>query len=91
MWSVKYGEFYFVGNLGISLQKLHMKFIFESNFYNFEHWKIELGIDWLLQHFQFKKIWTVNFYKTMWFKLGFYNLGKLLWKQFFHRFFEIFL
>jgi hypothetical protein len=26
-----------------------MKFIFEPNFYNFDY---ELGLDWLLQHFQ---------------------------------------
>jgi hypothetical protein len=32
MWGDKYGEFHFVGNLGISSQKLHMKFIFESIF-----------------------------------------------------------
>jgi hypothetical protein len=51
MWGDKYGEFYFAGSLGISLQKLHMKFAFEPNFYNFEYWKSELGLDWLLQHF----------------------------------------
>jgi hypothetical protein len=32
----KYGEFHFAGSLGISLQKLHMKFVFEPNFHNFE-------------------------------------------------------
>jgi hypothetical protein len=32
MWGDKYGEFHFVGSLGISLQKLHMKFVFEPNF-----------------------------------------------------------
>jgi hypothetical protein len=51
MWGDKYGEFHFVGSLGICLQKLHMKFVFEPNFYNFEYWKSELGLDWLLQHF----------------------------------------
>jgi hypothetical protein len=42
-WGDKYGEFHFAVSLGISFQKLHMKFIFESNFYNFEYWKSELG------------------------------------------------
>jgi hypothetical protein len=44
MWGDKYGKFHFVGNSGISLQKLHMKFVFEPNFYNFEYWKSELGL-----------------------------------------------
>jgi hypothetical protein len=51
MWGDKYGEFHFAGNSGICLQKLYMKFVFEPNFYNFECWKSELGLDWLLQHF----------------------------------------
>ena len=51
MWGEKYGKFYFAGNLGISLQKLYMKFVFEPNFDNFEYWKSELGWDWLLQYF----------------------------------------
>jgi hypothetical protein len=37
MSSDKYGEVHFAGNLGISLQKLYMKFIFEPNFNNFEY------------------------------------------------------
>jgi hypothetical protein len=28
-----------------------VKFVFESNFYNFEYWKSELGLYWLLQYF----------------------------------------
>jgi hypothetical protein len=48
MWGDKYGEFHFAGSLDISSQKLQMKFIFEPNFYNFEYWKSELGLDWLL-------------------------------------------
>jgi hypothetical protein len=51
VWGDKYGEFHFAGSSGIFLQKLHMKFVFEPNFYNFEYWKGELGLDWLLQHF----------------------------------------
>jgi hypothetical protein len=51
MWGDKYGEFHFAGSLGIALQKLNMKFVFEPNFYNFEYWKSELGLEWLLQHF----------------------------------------
>jgi hypothetical protein len=39
MWSDKYGEFHFSGNLGISLQNLYMKYVFKSNFYNFEYLK----------------------------------------------------
>jgi hypothetical protein len=30
-----------------------MKFVFEPYFYNFEYWKRELGLDWLLQHFHY--------------------------------------
>jgi hypothetical protein len=38
MWGDKYGEFHFAGSSSISLLKLHMKFVFEPNFYNFEYW-----------------------------------------------------
>jgi hypothetical protein len=51
MWGDKHGEFHFAGSSGISLQKLYMQFVFEPNFYDFEYWKSELGLEWLLQHF----------------------------------------
>jgi hypothetical protein len=68
MWGNNYGEFHFANNSGISLQKLHMKFVFESNFYNFEYWKSELGLDWLdrlecYNIFTFA-IDTIHFYVT---------------------------
>jgi hypothetical protein len=53
MWGDKYREFYFASSSAISVQKLHMKFVFEPNFYNFKYWKSELGLDWLLQHFHY--------------------------------------
>jgi hypothetical protein len=31
--------------------KIHMKFVFELDFYNCEYKKSELGLDWLLEHF----------------------------------------
>jgi hypothetical protein len=30
-------NFIFADSLGISLQKFHLKFVFEPNFYNFDH------------------------------------------------------
>ena len=63
MWGDKYGALYFVDNSSIFLQKLFMKFVFEPNFYYFEYWKIELGLDWLLQHFHVV-IDTFHFYVT---------------------------
>jgi hypothetical protein len=47
----KYGELDFASSSNIPLQKLHMKFIFELNFYNFVYKKSELGLHWLLEHF----------------------------------------
>jgi hypothetical protein len=64
MWGDKYGEFHFAGSSGISLQKLHMKFIFKSNLYIFEHWKSGLGLNWLLPPFFAVAIDTIHFYVT---------------------------
>jgi hypothetical protein len=49
MWGDKYGEFHFADSSGISLQKTHVKFVYEPIFHNFESWRSEL--DWLLQNF----------------------------------------
>jgi hypothetical protein len=42
MWGDKHGEFHFAASPGISLQKLHMKFFFESNFQKFKYWNVNI-------------------------------------------------
>jgi hypothetical protein len=50
----KYGEFHFAGSSGISLQILHMKFVFEPNFYNFEYLVFSVIIHLMLVNISFE-------------------------------------
>jgi hypothetical protein len=46
-----YGKLDFASSSGIYLQKLHMKFAFEPNVYNFMYRNNKLDLHWSIQHF----------------------------------------